>query len=277
MDHARRFHFHGHALGVAARIRRPEDRSLPVQACSSLPVTGGEHQSEIGPTELGKWISFQSAATSMRGDYTDRDAAVAMTRGDVAFDAVPVETVVKSSVRGLSVLGRLFVGVAEMGLTSRSSQNPGQPSIQVNGARLEDVRVDNSRLKITLAEQLFRDHDTKEKLATAFTKDLHKRHAHMFLRPGAQPAAPERLPEAGGVVKCTLVGEMAWAGEPHPTATIDGHALIIPDFGKVYFGEMVITECSRRLTMVRCQLGSDDGGEVSAAEGEANGHTWPPG
>jgi hypothetical protein len=277
MDHARRFHFHGHALGVAARIRRPEDRSLPVQACSSLPVTGGEHQSEVGPTELGKWVSFQSAATSMRGDYTDRGAAVAMTRGEVAFDAVPVETVVKSSVRGLSILGRLFVGVAEMGLTSRSSQSPGQPSIQVDGARLAEVRVDSSRLKITLAEQLFRDHDTKEKLSTAFAKDLHKRCAHMFLRPGSQPAAAGRLPEAGGVAKCTLVEEMAWAGEPHPTATIDGHALIIPDFGKVYFGEMVITECSRRLTMVRCQLGSEDGGEVSAAEGEANGHTWPPG
>jgi hypothetical protein len=277
MDHARRFHFHGHALGVAARIRRPEDRSWPVQACSSLPVTGGEHQSEIGPTELGKWVSFQSAATSMRGDYTDRAAAVAMTLGEVAFDAVPVETVVKSSVRGLSVLGRLFVGVAEMGLTSRSSQKPGQPSIQVNGARLEDVRVDNSRLKITLGEQLFRDHDTKEKLATGFAKDLPKGHGHMFLRPGSQSAAPERLPEAGGVVKCTLVQEMAWADAPHPTATIDGHALIIPNFGKVFFGEMVITENSRRLTMVRCQLGSDDGGEVSAAEGEANGHTWPPG
>jgi hypothetical protein len=277
MDHARRFHFHGHALGVAARIRRPEDRSLPVQACSSLPVTGGEHKSEVGPTELGKWISFQSAATSMRGDYTDRDAAVAMTRGEVAFDAVPVETVVKASVRGLSILGRLFVGVAEMGLTSRSSQDPGQPSIQVNGARLEDVRVDRSRLKITLAEQVFRDYDTKEKLAAGFTQHLRQRHAHMFLRPGSHSTAPERLPEAGGVAKCTLVQEMAWADAPHPTATIDGHALIIPDFGKVFFGEMVITECSRRLTMVRCQLGSEDGGELSAAEGEANGHTWPPG
>ena len=277
MDHARRFHFHGHALGVAARIRRPEDRSLPVQACSSLPVNGGEHKSEVGPTELGKWISFQSAGTSMRGDYTDRDAAVAMTRGEVAFDAVPVETVVNASVRGLSILGRLFVGVAEMGLTSRSSQDCGQPSIQVNGARLEEVRVDRSRLKITLAEQVFRDYDTKEKLATGFTQHLHQRHAHLFLRPGSHSTAPERLPEAGGVAKCTLVQEMAWADAPHPTATIDGHALIIPDFGKVFFGEMVITECSRRLTMVRCQLGSEDGGELSAAEGEANGHTWPPG
>ena len=121
-----------------------------------------------------------------------------------------------------------------------------------------------------------REHVTHA-LATAFTKGLHKRHAHMFLRPGGQPTEPEQLPEAGGVAKCTLVQEMVWANAPHPTATIDGHALIIPDFGRVFFGEMVITECSRRLTMVRCQLGSADGGELSAAEGEANGHTWPPG
>jgi hypothetical protein len=51
----------------------------------------------------------------------------------------------------------------------------------------------------------------------------------------------------------------------------------VPDFGKIYFGEMFITGESRRLTMVRFQLGSPQGGEISAAEGESNGDTYPPG
>jgi len=51
----------------------------------------------------------------------------------------------------------------------------------------------------------------------------------------------------------------------------------VPDFGKIYFGEMFIKGDSRRLTMVRFQLGSPDGGEVAAAEGETNPSTWPPG
>jgi hypothetical protein len=51
----------------------------------------------------------------------------------------------------------------------------------------------------------------------------------------------------------------------------------VPGFGKIYFGELYVTGESRRLTMVRFQLGSDDGGEVVAAEGETNGAPWPPG
>jgi hypothetical protein len=39
---------------------------------------------------------------------------------------------------------------------------------------------------------------------------------------------------------------------------------------------MFITDHSRRLTMVRFQLGSDDGGEVTVSGGESNGSTIPP-
>jgi hypothetical protein len=50
----------------------------------------------------------------------------------------------------------------------------------------------------------------------------------------------------------------------------------VPNFGKIYFGELYITGDSRRLTMVRFQLGSPYGGEVVAAEGESNGSHFPP-
>ena len=43
---------------------------------------------------------------------------------------------------------------------------------------------------------------------------------------------------------------------------------VVPDFGKIYFGEMFIAAHSRRLTMVRFQLGSHDGGEIVAADGD---------
>ena len=85
------------------------------------------------------------------------------------------------------------------------------------------------------------------------------------------------FPEANGTVKCSIVQEIRWDGPPHPTATIHDHVVHVPDFGKIYFGEMFIKGDSRRLTMVRFQLGSPDGGEVAAAEGETNPSTWPPG
>jgi hypothetical protein len=77
-------------------------------------------------------------------------------------------------------------------------------------------------------------------------------------------------------VKCTIVQDIAWDGAPHPTAEIHGHVVRVPNFGKVYFGEMLVNDYGRHITMVRFQLGSDDGGDVSAASGETNGVPYPP-
>jgi hypothetical protein len=84
------------------------------------------------------------------------------------------------------------------------------------------------------------------------------------------------FPEANGTVKCSIVQDIRWDGPANPKATIHDHVVEVEDFGKIYFGEMFIRGDSRRLTMVRCQLGSPDGGEVAAAEGETNGGGWPP-
>src|SRR4051812_37776541 len=98
MDQPRRYAFAGNASGLSFHIRRPVDAILPVQAASSLPITGGIHESRVGPGSLPKpgssdnYVSFKSATTTAHGDYVDPKLAVAMTRKEVAFDAVPTST-----------------------------------------------------------------------------------------------------------------------------------------------------------------------------------------
>jgi len=273
--HPRRYVFHGHASGVAAHIRRPDTRLLPVQGSSSLPVTGGLSESEVGAGQLEKWVSFEGVSTSASGDYVDAAQGVATTRGEVAFDAAPTETKVKADVRGLVILGRVHVARATVGLISRSAPPGQQPVIRLEGNRLEGVRIDDSPLKITLAENFYQECDTHAKLKKKHSAGLAKEHAHLLM-PLVEDGTVTDFPEACGRVKCTIVQEIAWAGAPHPTATIHGHVVRVPNFGRIYFGEMFITDEARRLTMVRFQLGSDDGGEVTAGEGETNGTVWPP-
>ena len=275
--HPRRHVFHGHASGVAAHIRRPQTRQLPVQGSVSLPVTGGLAESNVQAGKLDKWVSFDSVSTSASGDYVDAAQGVATTRGEIAFDAAPTETKVSSDVRGLVVLDRVHIGRASIGMTSRSATNGEQPSIRLEGNRLEDVRIDDSRLKITLAEDFYQENDTHAKLAKTHAAGLAKHHASLLLPLVEDGDTTKSFPEAGGKVKCTIVQEIAWDGAPHPTAEIHGHVVRVPNFGKIYFGEMFISGDARRLTMVRFQLGSEDGGEVTVAEGENNGETWPPG
>jgi hypothetical protein len=274
MNFPRRFNFRGNASGVAAHIRRPENKILHVQAASSIPVIGGISESKAGPGSLDDFVHFQSAETSAEGDFVDEKAAEAMTRGAIAFDAVPTKTTVTARVRGLHVGKRLTVGVADAGLVAYSAENGDkQTSIRLVGNRLDGIRVDDSMLNVTINEQVFSENDTLDKLAAAFTKGLGPL-VKMFFRPD-ETGRSGTLPSSNGIVCCTIVEKMEWDGAPHPKAKIDGNLLIIPDFGRVYFGVLLISENSRRLTMVRIQLGSPDGGELCAADVEDNGSRWP--
>jgi hypothetical protein len=173
-------------------------------------------------------------------------------------------------------MDRVKVAHAAMGLTAHSAEGREQPSIRLEGNVLDGVSIDGHRLAITLAEDFYRDCDTKDRLAKRHAAGLSPREARMFLPAGSGAGKGNGLPEANGTVKCSIVQEIHWDGPAHPTATIHDHVVEVPDFGKIYFGEMFITGGSRRLTMVRFQLGSPDGGEMAAAEGETNPGYWPP-
>jgi hypothetical protein len=98
----------------------------------------------------------------------------------------------------------------------------------------------------------------------------------MFLPADSKSTKVTGFPVANGTVRATIVQKIEWDGPKHRDAEIHGHVVVVPDFGKIYFGEMFISAHSRRLTMVRFQLGSPDGGEIVAADGEVPGGTIPP-
>jgi hypothetical protein len=277
MDQPRRYVFTGNASGVSFHIRRPVDAILPVQAASSLPVTGGVSESRVERGSLPKpgsatdYVTFESASTTARGDYADAKLAVAMTRKEVAFDAVPTLTTVTAEVTGLVVIGRVSIDLAVMSMQAESSEHPLEPEIYCKGLRLEGIRVDGYPVRATLAEQFFCDNNTKSKLETACGKGYEPQ---LFFK--AHNASGYGFGNPTGMVKCTVVSQLAWADKPNPNATIEGNSIVIPNFGKVYFGEAYITALSRRVTMVRFQLGSDDGGDGTGASGDTNGGEWPP-
>jgi len=62
-------------------------------------------------------------------------------------------------------------------------------------------------------------------------------------------------------------------GETMVGAHIENNMVVIPDFGRLFFGELLISRYERRLTMVRGALGSDSGGDSSAGDVQDNG-SW---
>jgi hypothetical protein len=51
--------------------------------------------------------------------------------------------------------------------------------------------------------------------------------------------------------------------------------VIVPNFGKVYFGELLMSALERRMTLARFELGSPLGGYVGGGDVGSNGSWYP--
>lgn len=276
MEPKRRFIFGAQAIGVAAHIRRPEDTVFPVQAASCIPVTGGWSNSRVvGKTLKGRnSVTFELAATSARGDFVDLSRARDITLGKGEADSVPTRTSATALLRELRVVNKLRISAIQAGIVAQTDVS-GRASFQLVDTSLKQIQFGSAVLNVELATDYFNQHDTMAKLADAFQSSRAEDQALFFSSGDKGERTVRTLPESHGVVFATIVRRMHWDGDALPDSRIEGNALTLPNFGTAYFGELLISEYSRRLTMVRFSLGSDTGGDCCAAEVEVQGSTWP--
>jgi hypothetical protein len=261
------------------RIVRPADTIIESAAASSLTVVGGRSRAQAGATRFGQFVSFGAAGTNAEGLFDDVNRQIDLTFGRVDEAALTMTTRVAAEATTLSVGDRpkLTVKRVRASMTGRSPAGSGQPPIAVgNDTVIEGAAIDQFGLIITLAPTVFQTLDTLAKVSTAADDPQFVRESgsHFFLTApaaGAAPSPPTRLQTARGTTYATIVKSIRWAANPFPGATIDQHVVTIPEFGKIFFGELLITALSRRLTMIRIELGSPIGGYVAWVEVETNG------
>jgi hypothetical protein len=162
----------------------------------------------------------------------------------------------KSSIADLSVGGRLHLARASAYLKSVYQHGDQQPAITPVDAAIEGLAIDGVRFKVTIAT------DTVTNLARCH--DFHHAATHDKQFKAAQDrrlmslwSAPEgRTPK--GCFVYSVVERIEWDGKLPDGAEVsaDSHVIVWPDFGKVVLGEMLISHFSRRLTMMRLELGS---------------------
>jgi len=258
----RQFLFRGNASGVAAHIRRPTDELVPVQAASSIPTIGGLSESTAEGRQF-TYIGFDSAFTQAHGRFDDPHAAIDITLHKRPPDSVPTTTTVISEVNGLRLLDHVRAGRLRAEMTARSARHHHhETSITPRGSVLDDLFINNVQLRVILNEEFFCKHDTKEELERAmFSGDEDARRLCLF--------------KSEGLIYATLVEKLEWVGEPPQGVIIDHNQVTIPEFGQLYLAELFIGWGSRRVNMVRADLGSPAGGQASAGSVESNGNTWP--
>jgi hypothetical protein len=281
MDLRRRFIFRGNASAIGGRIVRPTDIIVDSNPASSLTVAGGRSIARAKATRFGEWVSFGAATTSAEGLFDDVKQQIEFTFGRVPEDALTTSTRVSADVTNLSVGDKPKLTIKHLNgsLSSKSPTGSGEPSIAVhNDTIIEGAAIGGRGLIIELAIPLFQRYDTRSKLLMAADDpEIVKRSGKsLFMSSKVDRAAAlitGRLVQSYGTTYATIVKSIKWAGEAYDGAKIDHNVVIVPNFGKIFFGEILITDLSRRLTMLRLELGSPIGGALCSAEVENNG-SW---
>jgi hypothetical protein len=284
MDHPLRYVFHSHAAAFGGRIVDPKDIVLEAGGASALVVTGGRTVSKLGPTKIDEFFEVESANTLAEGLFEDKDAVVEVAHRRQPEHTLTAVSRARAEVNGMAVgkKPRLLIRRIRAELTNRSAGISGQPSIRIGKDTVIDgISIEGFKLVVELDIKPFHQCDTHAKLLSAVDdpKFVEKSGGTLFMsrRFGGESKLPtfRKLIRTGGLIYTTIVKSIRWDGKPFPKSEIHDNMVVLPGFGRVFFGELLISDISRRLTMVRMALGSDAGGSASGGDIETNGG-WSP-
>lgn len=275
MELTRRFIFRGNAAAYGGRIVRPNDMVLEAKGASSLTVAGGRSAWSDRDIKFGDSVRIESAMTSAEGRFDDTDKLKDHTFHKIPEDALTSTTVVKAGVKGLIVGGKpqFRAKSVRVAMTSKSPAISNEPPIRLDDdTDFDGVSIDGHEIEVDIAHNVFQRYDTRAKLlAASDDQGFVKEYGHHFYLHNH----PERRRtiRQGEYIIGTIVRRIAWKGAPMPGARIDDNSIVVPDFGTVYFGEILITATERRVSMLRFKLGSPEGGDVVCSEVGTNG-SW---
>ena len=273
-------YYHADASALGGHIRRPFDRPIPVQAAVSLPPVGGfvEARGRKHPedSQVNSIVSFENAYSHVSGSVNKETGALT--------------TMVTSTVENFNVLDTFTADrmVAQISLDHPPSGYI--PKVSLIGTQFENVRIGGNRVEIILDLDICHHSNDGEypDQRCLYDRQFLSKAGEQYRRINDAKSMPDWIEdrtvpdwvrgrykwddsEAGlnkkGYVLCSIVKEIRgkFPGKHY-------HNIIeIPEFGKIFLGELVVDYGSFQLIMARLELGSPTEACVSAAVGKANG------
>jgi hypothetical protein len=283
---ATRTHFyHADASAIGGRIDRPFEQVVPVQAPLSLPSVGGYATARSEDFRFQGILSFQAAHTQVAGSVNERNGGWT--------------TLVSATIENLNVLN---VVTAERVVAQISTEHPREgytPKVSFVGTQFVNLRIGGCRIEpvfdLGFCAQAGANEYPKQSCIQnpAFLKKVGELHYGMrseqegtadpawsrhrdwlqqrYPLPQSDTSLAQALVEERGMVLCSLVqriqGDCPWKSF--------GHVIVIPDFGKVILGELLLDHNSFHLIMLRLELGCPVQGGISGGDTRTNGSSYP--
>jgi hypothetical protein len=276
----RRFLYHAHGSAIGGTITAPFHADITSSTATSLPIIGGFSCAKDGPYHLKDVISYESARTYVSGIQT----------GDGAYNSV-----VTCVIEGLNILHMISADVI-IGRMSSNQKDGEEPEIIPLGSSFENLKIAGQPLQVDMNHDLFTQNPTHSALLNQYdSASKNKGSAKGTIPPKARyhwghtsekvPAslAKGMLMEPGagyskskGVLHTSLVKQVRPAGAGNSAEELPyAYAIYIPHVGNLYLAELFSSADTKRLTMLRLELGSPFAGVMEAAVPITNGHWYP--
>ncbi|HEY2322182.1 MAG TPA: hypothetical protein VGJ82_04875 [Thermoanaerobaculia bacterium] len=239
---AKSFAYHAHALGLSASLTRPCCETIPSLATASLSITGGESYSTVRNFDWKGLISFDEASAYATGSV---DNVIIDNERRARYNTLSTVTV-----RNLNVANMVHADLVVARVTSKHIAGDPEGEITFTGSTIQGLVVAGRHVDVGLDERPFLEAPTYDQ----------------FVRQHKQAQVDQN--ETPNVY-CTSLA-----------ATLNrekGCKIPIPEFGTIYFAQVIMKPGYRRISMLRFELGCPIAGTVEVAGGESNGvEYWPP-
>jgi hypothetical protein len=251
----RTFHYRACAHAFSGNFTRPFNETIDVQAPSSLPIIGGHGSSRVENFRFREFVSFRKGYTHVSGAHQADDDSN--------------NTLVTATVEGVNIMDMITADRIVARLYSKHPAGNGEGFFTMVGSKFENLRIAGCPVELELNTELFDGLPTFTAATKEFTK---KGEFRRIAEDPFQTGQTLKAPGPNGVILCSCVKDMETTC---PGVKRVGHCFIVPGFGKVFLGEMVIKYGERILTMVRLEIGSAVSGGGVLAQGGGNGHHFP--
>jgi hypothetical protein len=272
-------YYHANADAFGGRLERPFELTLPVLAPTSLPVVGGYASARYEGFQVGEIISIKKAYTQVAGS---------LNRENGNFT-----TLVTSVIEGLNINNVLFADRIAVQISTDHPPDGYYPKVNFGGTEFRGLRAGGGDLTPILrldicdldgGEEFPHEPYTKSAKLKKFAREQSRQMADLcesgevkkqpvferLLRRHSDdgPNSDAEIEKRGNVVVSVVEGIQVTGPFDGVAA---GHVIQIPEFGRVYLGELIINQNAFDLTMLRVELGCATHGKAAGPHGGANG------
>jgi hypothetical protein len=241
-----RFRYSANALGLSIAVHHPftASSSFPSAVLGSTGGSAGEHSENYRLEDI---FSVRSASVIVRGGRSG--------------DGESYETLATVRLEGLNVMDMF---TADVIVGRLAAQHRGRESgwFSALGCQIQNLRIAGKAVEPRLDIGSFERANYKT-LAERFQKDRGFRE-----RTNDQ----DMDLKSGQSIVVSLVEKLE--SRDHQ-GSVKGNSITIPQFGTVYFCEVLVSPTTWKLEMLHLGLGSPVEGEITAASVDVNG-TWYP-